>query len=326
MNMSPDDLELSPRAASGTHLAEESLGSAGSTHGNPPAGVDPVLPIALHDGPSLDYSQARRIGESLSAEYCFAEPFPHIVLDNFLPRPVIDLAIENFPKEELKSDKTFEMGYAGLHKRQILPDDCSGKARELFHFFNSRPMIEFLEGISSIPGLLPDPFYAGGGYHETTTGGKLGIHADFRIEERSHLHRRMNVIIYLNEDWKDEYGGCLELWSRDMSKKCKEVSPILNRCVIFNTDADSYHGHPDPLTTPDGVVRRSIALYYYTASKEIYKEIPNNSTIYHARPTDHQDTKREAFDLRLDQHLRQWVPPALLRYAFAIKRRLAKRA
>jgi hypothetical protein len=135
----------------------------------------------------------------------------------------------------------------------------------------------------------------------------------------------MNVIIYLNEDWKAEYGGALELWSRDMSKKCKEALPIFNRCVIFNTDADSYHGHPDPLTTPEGVLRRSIALYYYTASKEIYKEIPNNSTIYHARPSDHEDTKREAWDLRLEQHIRQWVPPALLRYAFAIKRRLVKR-
>ncbi len=306
-------------------------GIAGSTAphrkapGDSHADSNPVLPIGTTDGLTLDYSEARRIGEALSAEYCFAEPFPHIVLDNFLPKKVIDLARENFPTTELKSDKTFEMGYAGLHKRQIFPDECNTHARQLFHFFNSRPMIEFLEGISSIQGLVSDPFYAGGGYHETKTGGKLGIHADFRIEERAHLHRRMNVIIYLNENWKEEYGGFLELWSRDMSKKCKEVAPVMNRCVIFNTDADSYHGHPDALATPDGVFRRSIALYYYTASKEIYNEVPNNSTIYHARPTDLQTTKREARDLRLDQHLRQWVPPALLRYAFALKRRLIKR-
>jgi hypothetical protein len=326
MSISTDHLEDNQRALP---RADAPVAGAAASQASAPAaalGVAPVLPIDLQDGPSLDYAEARRIGESLSADYCFAEPFPHIILDNFLPKAVIDLASENFPKAALKSDKTFEMGYAGLHKRQILPDDCNGAARELFHFFNSRPMIEFLEGLSSIQGLVPDPFYAGGGYHETTTGGKLGIHADFRIEERAHLHRRMNVIIYLNEDWKAEYGGALELWSRDMSKKCKEALPIFNRCVIFNTDADSYHGHPDPLTTPEGVLRRSIALYYYTASKEIYKEIPNNSTIYHARPSDHDDTKREAWDLRLEQHIRQWVPPALLRYAFAIKRRLVKRA
>jgi hypothetical protein len=286
--------------------------------------TSPVLPVLTHDGLSLDCVEARRIGESLAAEYCFAEPFPHIVLDNFLPLPVIESACKNFPLEDLKSDRKFEMGYAGLHKRQIFPDDCNSGARQFFHFFNSRPMIEFLEGISSIPGLISDPFYAGGGYHETATGGKLGIHADFRIEERAHLHRRMNVIIYLNEHWKDEYGGFLELWDRDMSRKRKSVAPIFNRCVIFNTDADSFHGHPDALTTPDGVFRRSVALYYYTASKEIYKEVPNKSTIYYARPDDLQSTKREALGLRFDQHLRQWVPPALLRYVFAIKRRLSK--
>ena len=326
MSISQDHLEdlqrSAPTGSDATRSADR--GSHGVAMSD--TGASPVLPIAMHDGLTLDYAEARRIGESLSADYCFAEPFPHIVLDNFLPKSVIDLARDNFPLTELKSDKKFEMGYAGLHKRQIFPDDCNAQARQLFHFFNSRPMIEFLEGLSSISGLVSDPFYAGGGYHETTTGGKLGIHADFRIEERAHLHRRLNVIIYLNEHWSDEYGGFLELWDRDMSKKCKAVAPINNRCVIFNTDADSFHGHPDPLNTPEGVLRRSIALYYYTASKEIYKEVPNNSTIYHARPTDVQSTKREARDLRIDQHLRQWVPPALLRYAFAIKRRLVKRA
>jgi hypothetical protein len=327
MSTSQDHLEDLQRSTPTANGAVASIARTGDTAlDTSVAHSTPVLPISTTDGLTLDYAEARRIGESLSADYCFAEPFPHIVLDNFLPAPVINLARDNFPLTELKSDKKFEMGYAGLHKRQIFPDDCNEKAKQLFHFFNSRPMIEFLEGISSISGLLSDPFYAGGGYHETTTGGKLGIHADFRIEERAHLHRRLNVIIYLNEGWNDEYGGFLELWDRDMSKKCKEVAPLINRCVIFNTDADSFHGHPDPLNTPDGVVRRSIALYYYTASKEIYKEIPNNSTIYHARPSDVQSTKREALDLRIDQHLRQWVPPALLRYAFAIKRRLVKRA
>ena len=109
-----------------------------------------------------------------------------------------------------------------------------------------------------------------------------------------------------------------------MKVKRREVLPLFNRCVIFNTDADSFHGHPDPLTTPDGVYRRSIALYYYTASKEIYNEVPSTSTIYHARPGDDAATQREARKLRFDQHLRQWVPPAVLRYVFAVQRRLGK--
>jgi hypothetical protein len=283
-----------------------------------------VLPIDLANGMALDYRQARAVGEQLSGTYCFAEPFPHIVLDDFLPQAVAELALEHFPAETMRSDKTFEMGYAGLHKRQILPEDCDAEARKLFHFFNSRPMLEFLEGISSIQGLIPDPYFVGGGYHETLRGGKLGIHADFRINEQLHLSRRMNVIIYLNKNWEKQFGGFLELWDRKMTAKVREVEPIFNRCVIFNTDEDSYHGHPDPLLAPDGVPRRSIALYYYTASKDIYKELPNNSTIYHARPQDDAGTRREARLLRLDQHLKQWVPPALLRYAYAIRRRVVR--
>ena len=283
-----------------------------------------VLPIDFSDGLSLDAGVARKIGEELSADYCFAEPFPHVVVDNFLPEAVARLALEHFPRDALASDRVFDMGYAGLHKRQILPEDCDAQARQLFQFFNSRPILQFLEGLTTIEALIPDPYFNGGGYHETSRGGKLGIHADFRVNEQLHLHRRLNVIIYLNEAWDASYGGGLELWSRDMKKKEREVAPLFNRCVVFNTDATSYHGHPDPLTTPDGVVRRSIALYYYTASKEIYNEMPNTSTMYQSRPGDDRATKREARSLRIDQHLRQWVPPALQRYVFAARRRLRR--
>ena len=248
--------------------------------------MSPVLPIDLARGLSLDAAAARRAGEERAGEYCFAEPFPHIVVDNFLPEPVARLALEHFPRQALQSDRVFEMGYAGLHKRQILPEECDAPARQLFHFFNSRPMLEFLEGLTTIKGLIPDPYFVGGGYHETARGGKLGIHADFRINEQLHLHRRINVIIYLNESWQPEWGGALELWDRAMKTKQREVLPVFNRAVVFNTDADSFHGHPDPLMTPDGTFRRSIALYYYTASKEIYKEVPSSDTIYHARPGD----------------------------------------
>lgn len=286
--------------------------------------MSPLLPIVASDGLFLDAAAARKIGEELSEAYCFAEPFPHIVCDGFLPEAVARLALDHFPRQTLGSDRVFELGYAGHHKRQILPEDCDSAARQLFHFFNSRPVLEFLEGLTTIQGLIPDPYFNGGGYHETAPGGKLGIHADFRVNEQLHLHRRLNVIIYLNEDWKDEWGGALELWDRDMKTKRREVSPIFNRCVIFNTDADSYHGHPDPLGAPPGVMRRSIALYYYTASKEIYKEVPNTSTVYQARPGEDKRTRREARRLTFEHQVRQWVPLVLQPYVFALQRRLSR--
>lgn len=282
-----------------------------------------VLPIVTIDGGLfLDYKEARSIGEDLAPTYCFADPFPHIVLDDFLPPAIAKMALRHFPTESLASDRVFEGGYSGLHKRQILPADCDAEARALFHFFNSQPMLQFLEGLSAIQGLIPDPYFNGGGYHETKRGGKLGVHADFRINDTLHLHRRMNVIIYLNESWQDDYGGFLELWDRKMTQVQRAVAPVFNRCVIFNTDADSYHGHPDPLTCPEDVRRRSIALYYYTASKEIYNEVPSVGTMYQARPGDAPSVKREAQQLKMDQYLRQWVPPALMRYVNAVRRRL----
>jgi len=136
------------------------------------------------------------------------------------------------------------------------------------------------------------------------------------------LRRRMNVIIYLNRDWQEEYNGALELWSRDMTHAVKRITPLWNRCVIFNTDADSWHGHPDPLAAPEGVFRRSVALYYYTGSRAIYEELPNRSTMYVARPRDGSAVRREAQGLRMHQYMNAWVPPELLRYSRRVIRRL----
>ena len=192
----------------------------------------------------------------------------------------------------LESDRVFDLGYAGLHKRQIQPEECNATARQIFQFFNSRPILQFLEGLTGIEGLIPDPYFVGGGYHETSKGGLLGVHADFRINDKLHLHRRLNMIIYLNEEWKEEWGGALELWDRSMKARQRAVAPLFNRCVVFNTDAQSFHGHPEPLATPAHVVRRSMALYYYTASKEIYGEVPSVSTMYQVRPGDDASTRR----------------------------------
>lgn len=273
-----------------------------------------TLPVSLRDGVNLSLSEAKAFGESLSGEYCFAEPFPHIVIDNFLPKDLIDKIYDNFPSEKLESDVVFDMGYAGLHKRQIMPADCNGFIREVFGFFNSAAITEFLESLTTIPALIADPHYIGGGFHETSKGGKLGIHADFRINERLHLNRRINMIIYLNKDWKDEYGGHLELWDKSMKEKVHTIAPIFNRCVIFNTDSDSFHGHPDPLTTPDDISRRSIALYYYTASKRVYEETVTHGTMYKARASDDMATKNEVRKLAFENYLRDFIPPVLYRF------------
>ena len=114
-------------------------------------------------------------------------------------------------------------------------------------------------------------------------GGYLNVHADFTVHPiRRDLRRRVNLLVYLNDDWKDEYEGHLELWSRDMKTCHARISPLLNRCVIFDTNVDSYHGVPEPLRCPPDRTRNSMALYYYTFD-ESARLRPTN---YRARPTD----------------------------------------
>lgn len=252
-----------------------------------------VLPIETSDGFILDDQKAFGIGQELMGDYAFAEPYPHIALDDFLPAEMAENLLAHFPTEAKSHDKTYQKGYGGLHKRQIFPYDGDAYIRAAFSFFNSAPMLKFLEGITNIQGLLPDPYFAGGGLHETSTGGLLGIHADFRVNESLQLIRRVNLLIYLNKDWKDEYAGKLELWDTKMTKKVKDVAPLFNRCVIFNTDEDSFHGHPDPLTTPEGITRKSIALYYYTATPIKNDSGESRHTLYVARPDDSAQVKAD---------------------------------
>jgi len=138
-----------------------------------------TLPISeADDGLRLDEAEAKALGTLLHSDYVNAEPFPHIVLDDVLPLSLAQRILRNFPREDLPSDRHFNINYGGHLKRQVSPEDCNAFVRSVFHLFNSRPVIAFLEGLTGIEGLLPDPFFEGGGFHEISAGGKLG-NSDF---------------------------------------------------------------------------------------------------------------------------------------------------
>tara|TARA_B110000196_G_C21135456_1_gene660828 strand:+ start:1209 stop:2093 length:885 start_codon:yes stop_codon:yes gene_type:complete len=279
-----------------------------------------TLPISNDGNLKLDSKIARAFGKKLSSQYCLAEPFPHIVIDNFLPLDLINEILRLFPNDKQAGDNFFENDYSGLHKRQVLPENCEQRLRSIFYFFNSSPILQFLEGLTAIDSLMGDPYFTGGGFHEILRNGKLGIHADFRINDQLHLRRRINILIYLNKDWSSDYGGNLELWDKKMKTKIHSIAPLFNRCVIFNTDIDAYHGHPDPLNTPADMTRKSIALYYYTASKKIYEDNVAHSTMYVARPDDNNSIKRQAAKIRFQNYLKDFLPPIAFRAFVRIKK------
>ena len=191
-----------------------------------------------------------------------AQPFKHIAFDDLvLPQRLADL-VAAFPSPEWN-------GWADVnHEHQRYKHSCSDSAtiphplRELIYELNSASFMRWLEQLTGIAQILPDPHLLGGGLHMTTPGGTLTPHTDFHIVKGNPLFRRLNLLLYLNEDWTEEHNGKLELWDKKKDRIELEVAPELGRCVIFQTDDVSMHGFSKPIA---GAPRRSVAMYYYTA-------------------------------------------------------------
>jgi Rps23 Pro-64 3,4-dihydroxylase Tpa1-like proline 4-hydroxylase len=222
------------------------------------AGVDYVFdPAAL-----------AALAKARAAEYAAADPFPHAVFDGFLRPEAADALAREFPRPEDPVGWD-HYGYEGFEKKiatskeQLLPPLVRRTLQEL----NTAPFIDFLEALTGIEGLIPDPKMLGGGIHLSRPGDLLGIHADFNWHPALKLHRRINLLVYLNPGWDTAWGSDLELWDTTASRCVRRIAPLMNRAVVFNTRSDTFHGHPRPLACPDGVYRRSIAAYYYTAER-----------------------------------------------------------
>lgn len=261
----------------------------------------------------FNQDECLQLGRSLSEQYREASPFPHIVIDDFLEPDLLRNVLAHFPSS---ADKPFFDREQERLKYQYPPHEVtSGLARGLFAELNGRAFLQFLEELTGIKGLISDPYYEGGGLHETKRGGHLSIHADFNVHSRLKLERRLNLLVYLNDDWDDEWGGELELWDQDVKECVVRVKPLFGRAVIFNTALDSFHGHPDALNCPTDRSRRSIATYYYTAIEEGLNSVPKRTTNFQPRPGSGDKTD---WQIRRYHFVNDWVPPKLQRLAHRI--------
>ena len=255
-------------------------------------------------------------GLELAEKYNLAQPFPHSIIDDFLPEAVLELCLEHFPKNMDPDSKTFNRDQQRF-KTSYNPDYVSPQARSLFYSFNSRPFLLFLENVTGIKGLIPDPYFIGGGFHGIDQGGHLSVHADFNHHKILDLERRINVLIYLNKDWSDDFGGQIELWDEDMQSCVVSATPEFNRCVIFNTTEESYHGNPQPINHPKEVTRKSIALYYYTATWD--GTTRDHTTQYRSRPGSADRTNWMVLRTELMNEL---LPPILVRFLRRVGRKI----
>lgn len=260
-------------------------------------------------------SLPRDKGSEFAQRYNAASPFPHVVIDDFLPPALLEQCLALFPGLDAAVDQ-FDREQERF-KAQFNPDELAPALRNMFYAFNSRPFIRVLENITGIKGLIPDPYFSGGGLHEIRQGGHLSVHADFNHHKPLNLERRINVLVYLNKDWREEYGGQLELWHEGMTSRAVSLLPSFNRCVIFNTTSESYHGNPQPINHPDRVPRRSIALYYYTATWDGSRRA--HTTQFVARPG---SADRPDWQVRVRELSEDLMPPIIMRSIKRVKRRV----
>lgn len=225
-----------------------------------------------HNLLTFPLSEMSNLGRTHSSEFRAAKPWPHIVIDDFLPEYLACNILKVFPDPE--HDVWFDWtkrGKNNQYKKQGVGSaaklkNISPYLHHVLAAFQSYPFLSFLEELTHIPKLLPDPYFYGGGLHQILSGGFLNLHTDYNRSDRLDLYRRVNVLLYLNLDWKPEYNGELELWDLESKQCVKSIAPLFNRLVVFITDKQSLHGHPKPLNTPLGITRKSLAFYYYTAT------------------------------------------------------------
>jgi len=225
----------------------------------------------------------------LQDRFIETKPFSSITFDKFFPDEHLELVRSealSIPESEwiakLNKSVNEEDNKFFTKKKAFNAVEKMGSAtRSLIEYMNSPTMLSFLEDVTGIYGLQSDPLLYGGGLHKISEGGRLSIHADFNMHPRTHLYRRVNVILYLNKNWLPDYNGELEFWNEDMSECSRKIPPIFNKMVIFRNTDTSYHGHPSPWLAPFD--RLSIALYYYTVNAPVGNKQPFHWTTWQKR-------------------------------------------
>ena len=250
---------------------------------------------------SKNFQNLTEIALREKTNYLTAEPFPNIILNNFFNSDFLNIILNEFPNlSKLHESQSYNAkNEIKLSNKNY--DKFPSTIKLFIDFLNSNIFLNFLQNLTSInEKLVSDPHLEGGGLHEIKSGGVLKIHTDFNRHPFLDLDRRVNVLIYLNKNWQESYGGHLEFWNKNMSKCEKKISPSFNKMAIFSTTDFSNHGHPDPLKCPKEMSRKSIALYYFSSGRpkeEIHEIHMKNRTYFKNRANikNDADEKKESF-------------------------------
>ena len=220
----------------------------------------------------------------IKEDFLAKKPFKYTVIEEFFDSELAEKIYQSYPEIDL-DNKSWD-GTTYLDQRNKFTKTKFTKnsiLNNVFSSLNSSDFLEKIETITSIDELIGDPDLFGGGLHQSVKGAVLNVHIDYNLHPETKLHRRCNLIIFMNKNWKDKYEGHLELWdfvNHKNGKRIEKISPVFNRAVIFETNEISFHGHPHKLNTPDGINRKSIATYYYTKTRPENEVASEHNTVY----------------------------------------------
>ncbi len=233
---------------------------------------------------SLIHPDVRNCVALLREEFQRNEPFRHVVMDRLLDPAFCERLMAEFPAFDARKAVN-ELGEAG--RKAVVTDIARiGPACAQFdRLMRDRGFLALVGEIAGIANLVYDPEYIGGGTHENLDGQELDPHVDFNYHPNRPLHRRLNLVVFLNPEWDENWGGCLELFGDPWGDRdgVRTVAPIANRAVLFETTEQSWHGFKR-LRLPDGVSRRSIAVYFYSVDRPFAETAPSHGTVYVPRP------------------------------------------
>ena len=230
-----------------------------------------------------------------------AQPYPHLVVNDWFNPTLLELVREEFDLLDQADWKVFRNEQELTHRSS--PQSRLGPASEIyFNIVNSGWFLDLISTITGAEDLLPDPKLLGGGLHETRADGKFGIHRDFDIHAQFGLSNKMVFITYLNRGWDPAWGAALEIWNVDTGSSARSIPPEFGTSVLLMHGPKSFHGHPEPMTTPPGQTRRSIAVYYYQNPASVPMRIKRVSSVFLVA---HRSKPLRYF-------ARRWLPPILL--------------
>jgi hypothetical protein len=222
--------------------------------------------------------------DDLTAQFGTAQPFRHVVIDNFLAPQFCQELIAQFPPFESGDARNERGEMAG---KSVVPGIVRlGSAYNSFdRLMRDAEFLSLMGRLTGIRGLLYDEDYIGGGTHENRSGQELDSHVDFNFHPRLGWHRRLNLIVFLNPQWDEAWGGCLELLREPSAEAGTIVTPVANRAVIFETTESSWHGFPIIRTPPgSGITRKSLAVYFYSHDRPAAEIAASHGTYYYQRP------------------------------------------